>query len=101
MKPQNFYMESLKSLVLKEFASEDVRVILFGSRARGDAHPGSDADLALVPGKNFSLIKLSNLREKIDDSNIPFRVDIVNTHEISPEFQNQIKKDGIVWKDFN
>ena len=35
-------------------AADPERIILFGSRARGDARPDSDLDLLVVEGKPFS-----------------------------------------------
>lgn len=52
------------------------QVRVFGSRALGTAHAGSDLDLALFdPG--LSPRRLRQLRADLEDSDLPFFVDLV------------------------
>lgn len=69
--------------------------ILYGSRARGNFKPGSDIDLALVDPK-MTIPELFQLQNKINDTQIPQKVDLTILHFI--EYINlleQIKKEGI------
>jgi predicted nucleotidyltransferase len=52
------------------------RAILFGSRAKGTNHPGSDVDLALF-GESFALRDRFRLDNDLDDLNLPFTFDLV------------------------
>ncbi|MBR1728671.1 MAG: nucleotidyltransferase domain-containing protein [Selenomonadaceae bacterium] len=68
------------------------KVILFGSRARGDNNDRSDIDLAISGGDfvNFSL----DVEEKIFTL---LKFDIVNLDkENKIDFLNEIERDGIV-----
>ena len=94
-------MDQLKEMVLKEMADEPVRVLLFGSRAKGTHRSGSDVDIAFVPKTRMSWSRISFLREKIEASCIPYKVDIVDLSEASEEFCTQALKDAVIWKNWN
>jgi predicted nucleotidyltransferase len=97
------YEDSLKMLikiiesVLKE---KGVTVYLFGSRATGKATSTSDIDIGIVLKKNMgSDKKIALLKEKIENSNIPYKVDVVDLSQVSESFRKQILKEGkILWK---
>jgi predicted nucleotidyltransferase len=74
-----------------------VKIYLFGSRARGDYTPWSDIDVALDTGKKIDLYELSIIKEEIEESSIPFTVDVVDMHNISEDFRKNILKDGKLW----
>lgn len=44
-------LEKLKEAFLRTLKDEDVKVVLFGSRARGDFVNTSDVDVGIIPGK--------------------------------------------------
>jgi predicted nucleotidyltransferase len=68
------------------------KVILFGSRARGDNKPNSDIDLAL-DGTNIPLRVSTNLR----DAAGLYKLDIVRLRELDDEdLLNEIQQDGKV-----
>ena len=68
------------------------KVILFGSRARGDNTERSDVDIA-VYGGDFDAFYW-DIREKVHSL---LMFDIVEAdYQISEELENEIKKDGVV-----
>ncbi len=71
--------EKLNS-VFKKY-SEIKKVILYGSRAKGNFKNGSDIDLTIFSeDRKFSgLLKIAN---EIDDLNLPYEVDISLFHHI-------------------
>lgn len=73
------------------------KVYLFGSRARGDCLPESDIDIALDNGKKIDTRILSEIREEIEESLIPYTVDIVDLHAVSSDFKESVKKEGVLW----
>ncbi|KKO20241.1 MAG: hypothetical protein DCC43_05805 [Candidatus Brocadia sp.] len=89
----------LKETVVTLLKNEKVKIILFGSRARGDNYISSDVDIGIIPVGQFNEKPITLLREKIDNLNIPYKVEIVNLSEVSEEFRKEIMKDFIVWKD--
>lgn len=67
----------------------------YGSRVRGTAHAGSDLDLAV---KNFNdeNCTIIELRELIQNSDIPFLVDINEFDALPDYFQKEILKKYVV-----
>ncbi len=65
-------------------------VILYGSRAKGNFHEGSDIDFA-VTGKNIDLSLLHEIELKIDTLFLPYRIDLCNFEDI----ENNALKDHI------
>ncbi|WP_255335686.1 nucleotidyltransferase family protein [Methanosarcina sp. KYL-1] len=77
---------------------ENATVILFGSRARGDFSRVSDIDIGVLPGKNFDRRKLVFLKERIEDLNIPYTVDVVDLSRVSEVFKDKALREGVIWK---
>lgn len=74
------------------------RIVLFGSRARGDNTPESDIDVAIDNQHPIAVGTLYAIKEAIEESHIPFSVDVVDIHAVSASFKAQIMKEGIIWK---
>jgi predicted nucleotidyltransferase len=70
-------------------------VRVFGSRTRGAPKPYSDLDLALNGGEPLSLAALADLAEAFSQSDLPFKVDIVDLHSASPTFRAAIETNGV------
>jgi predicted nucleotidyltransferase len=51
------------------------KAVIFGSRAKGTQRPGSDIDLTLV-GPGLSLATLGHIAAQLDESPIPYQVDL-------------------------
>ena len=98
--PTPIYQKSirnLKSLVIELFKEENVILIFFGSRARGDHSRVSDIDIG-IPDKSLDRKKLILLKEKIDNLNFPYTVDVVDLSKVSEAFRETVLRDGIIWK---
>ena len=65
------------------------RLYLFGSYAKGTANENSDIDLLVEKGKPMSLLKLSGMRQMVQEA-LNLSVDIVTTTGIEEEFQKEI-----------
>ena len=70
----------------------DVRVWAFGSRVKGTAKAWSDLDLALIAEQVLPQQQLFKLQDALEESDLPFKVDLVDWHDISTEFQQLILK---------
>jgi predicted nucleotidyltransferase len=92
-------LTALKKLVLDHLKDEKAKVVLFGSRARKDNRPFSDVDIGVIPYGEFHEIKITLLRDELENFNVPYRVEIVNFSEVSEDFKKEAFKDSIVWKD--
>ncbi|MGI6784711.1 MAG: nucleotidyltransferase family protein [Aminivibrio sp.] len=83
------HMETVKK-ILAEYVPE-CQVKAFGSRVSGKAKPFSDLDLAVDCGKRMNFDQLRLLKEAFENSDLPFRVDVVDWHGISGGFKKTIE----------
>ncbi|MFZ5910962.1 MAG: nucleotidyltransferase family protein [Chloroflexota bacterium] len=70
----------------------DCEARAFGSRVRGAARSYSDLDLAIVGRSKLPFKKLAALRIAFEESDLPFRVDVLDWHSVSPEFRKVIEQ---------
>lgn len=91
--------DKIKSYVLDALENEPVKVILFGSRALGKSRKTSDFDIGIIPYGTFSRKKITQLKAALEESTIPYHIDIVNFAEVSDEFKNHAMKGAKVWKE--
>jgi len=68
----------------------NVEVRAFGSRVSGNAKPYSDLDLVVRGSEKLPLAVLYRLRNEFEESDIPFRIDILDWNRLSPEFKHAI-----------
>jgi uncharacterized protein len=70
------------------------RVLIFGSRAKGSARPGSDIDLAVVaPGMTDP--EFARLWNAIDDLPLVFKVDLLHWDRLAnPWMKDKIPREG-------
>lgn len=76
-----------------------VKVYLFGSWATGKPHRASDIDIAVDAEKSIPRELLARLRERLDESRIPYRVEVVLLDEVDEALRRRILAEGILWKD--
>ena len=70
------------------------KIILFGSRARGDYKKNSDIDIAVEVNLNFR--EKRKLKEKIDFISGIYSVDLIFLDEVEDYFKNKILNEGKV-----
>lgn len=70
----------------------DCEVRAFGSRFTRTAKSYSDLDLAIVGNGKLPFRKMAALRVAFEESDLPYRVDVLDWHSISPEFQKVIEQ---------
>ena len=73
------------------------RVVLYGSRAKGCAKPGSDIDLAIeAPGAERTI--LLRLDQELDDLLLPWMIDLNFLHLIhNQDLRDHIDRVGVTW----
>lgn len=86
-------MSLIKSILIKNIP--DCDVFAFGSRTTGRAKPHSDLDLCIKGKDELSLNQLAILREAFTESNLPFRVDLIDWNNIQPLFKAAIEKEWL------
>jgi len=80
------------------------KVIVFGSRAKGNNKEDSDIDLA-VKGRNIDFKDILNLSGQLDDLNLPYKIDLLDYDAIKDkDVVEHIDRVGIVfyerWKKY-
>ena len=76
--------------ILHRFLPDGVRAFAFGSRAHGGARRYSDLDLALQWDRPLGLDEMARLAEAFSESDLPFKVDIVDMATVDPGFRARI-----------
>ncbi len=80
---------------LRAHIPSPVRIYLYGSRAHGDNRWNSDYDL-WIDGE-ISERTLRELIEEIDESFVPFRVEIVTTPQLTGRFGERVRQEASPW----
>jgi len=70
----------------------------FGSRATGNAKKYSDLDLAVISDKPLSLSVSADLAEAFSESDLPFKVDVVDWATTSENFRRIIERNKVIVK---
>ncbi len=91
------YLNQVKEVVFQFIPKDSARVYLYGSWARGEERPTSDIDIGICPLKKFSPRLLSDLSEALEESSVPYRVEVVNLNETSEAFFQRVIKEGVAW----
>lgn len=76
--PSDRYLDAAREIVLEVLAGQPADVFLFGSWARGDPRRTSDIDIAVLPRGRLPPGLLSRVREALEESTIPYPVDVVD-----------------------
>ncbi len=71
-------------------------VLAFGSRAKWTAKQYSDLDLAIITDKPLSLDISASLSDDFSESDLPYKVDIVDWATTSESFRKIIEQDKVV-----
>lgn len=84
----------LKKLALDPLKQSGAKVWVFGSRSRGDHKKFSDIDLLfdfmdVAPPKGL----LFEIKDSLENSNLSYKVDLVNKKEIAQSYYDNIQKD--------
>ena len=70
------------------------RFYAYGSRVKGTARQFSDLDLCYQENIPYEIV--CQIKEELEESNLPFFVELVNWKQMRPEFQEMIKEDLVL-----
>jgi len=93
-------LEEVRRRVRKRLKGRRYRLYLFGSRARKEAGPRSDYDLALLADPPLDLATLAELREALEDLPILQSLDLVEV-SLAPGLREAVEKEGILLDEGN
>ncbi len=88
LKPK--HLETVRDLLASHVPECEVRA--FGSRVNGMAKSYSDLDLVVIGTANLDRNRLELLREAFMDSELPFRVDVLDWNVIPESFKRIISR---------
>lgn len=91
-------LEMVRQIVITEIADYPVKVYLFGSWARGEERVSSDIDIAVERSGGVPMELITRLRDALEESIVPYRIDVVDMTEATQELINKVRKEGILWK---
>ncbi len=74
----------------------NLEVWAFGSRVTGGANAVSDLDLVIISDEALSFETLAALRDDFSESNIPYKVDVLDWSMTDPSFQTIIRQQHLV-----
>jgi predicted nucleotidyltransferase len=81
--------------VLRAYLPRGARAYVFGSRAHDGARQYSDLDLALEWDLPFGLDIIGQIAEALSESDLPFKVDIIDLSLVDPAFKARIAANWI------
>lgn len=88
-------IDDLKGFIRTFFKDKDVEVFLFGSRARNQSSTFSDIDIGFISRGDIKK-DLTILRETIEESHLPYKVDLVDLSK-DKKLLEIVKKEGKRW----
>ena len=91
------FLAIIKKIVLAGLRPYKTRVYLFGSRVTDDAMPGSDVDIGVDPLESLPAGVLSSIRENLEESTVPYTVDLIDLEQVSKTFKNNVINNGKKW----
>jgi predicted nucleotidyltransferase len=78
--------------IAEHYGARDVRV--FGSRARGEAKPGSDFDILVTVGEHTSLLDIIAIKQDLEDL-LGATVHVLTEDAISPYIREQVLGEAV------
>lgn len=90
-------LREVRQIIRDALGESDVTIYLFGSWARGAATPLSDIDVAVEPHRPLPRGALARARERLEESCVPYRVEVVDLSEADPAFRQRVLEEGVRW----
>ncbi|MCY4524886.1 MAG: restriction endonuclease subunit S [Halobacteriovoraceae bacterium] len=82
--------------ILKEYLPRGHKVWAYGGRARWETEDSSDLDLALEGKGKIKPEILEKIQEAFEDSDLPYKVDVVDLAVVSDKFKQVIGKEKVL-----
>jgi predicted nucleotidyltransferase len=92
-------IEQLREMVLTALGAHDAAAWLFGSCARDETRQHSDIDIAILPRDELPDAFLAMLTADIEESTIPYDVDLVDLRHADEGLIDEIRREGVKWRE--
>ncbi len=97
----NKYLKQIHEILTKELQNYPVKGYIFGSRAHGRSSTGSDLDVGIDPMQELPAGLLSMVREELEESHVPYQVELIDLSRVSKDFAEKVRQEGILWIDMS
>ncbi len=84
----------LQENLISPLKSQEIQLWLFGSRSIGSFNKFSDIDIMVDAKKDLSK-EISKINEFLEESNFPYKVDIVQLSQFAKEYLPEFEKQNI------
>ncbi len=81
-------LNAIKVIIKKHLPDKTYRAFVFGSRAEGTNRKFSDYDIGIMGKKPLAFGTLSLIEEELENSDIPYTVDVVDFFNVSKDFKS-------------
>jgi predicted nucleotidyltransferase len=92
-------LDEVRAIVRAGLRGTGAAIFLFGSWARGQAHRGSDVDVAVLSPTPLKPGQLAEIREELEQSTVPYDVDLIDLADTDDAFRTRVLAEGIPWSD--
>jgi len=97
--PSSIYLKQARKIILRHLKDYGFQLFLFGSQSTQQAGRTSDIDVGILPMDSLPRGLLSEIREELEESHIPYPVDLVDLSRSDPEFLQRVREKGVIWSD--
>lgn len=94
---QNQVEGEIKKIIFKHFPPKKYQIFLFGSRATDTNRHFSDYDIGIMGETPLSSSQLSQVKEELEESQLPIVVDVVDLKTVDPEFKQIAMRKAKLW----
>ena len=88
------HLKTVKTILLDFVPDYEVRA--FGSRCAGTAREYSDLDLCVCGSEKLDWQLLANLKDALMESDLPFRIDLLDYHTTPEHFRKTIHDGEVI-----
>ncbi len=88
---QSLALAKIKTIIRTYLPDQSYRLFLFGSRVAGYAKPYSDFDIGIA-GPRVPQITIGTIKDALEESNLPYKVDVVDFTDVSDTFRVHAEK---------
>lgn len=88
-------VQAIKKIIYKHLPKDKYNTFIFGSRAGSSARAWSDFDIGIKGEEKVPLSTIGLIKEDLENSRIPYKVDIVDFCRVPQKFRTVAQKKTI------
>lgn len=86
-----------KDIFLKNLDTDKFFIFIFGSRSTENFSHSSDLDIGILGEAPVERKQIIKIKHELEESIVPFHIDIVDFHSVDENFKQTALQDIIVW----